>query len=193
MSFDIYTINIRVSIRVRGLHLFFYLVYGCFQLGVPKKSQNKIAAMNVELAKLDETMPDDSNPEEPSVPGKVVPLAFHSRHVYIIGLYIVLGPSKFKYMPWPFVFCLHTCPTFPDLCCCAGAPVIAAPATGAFAAGHRAGGLTMEVESKKPAGIGKARARQPQSVAAIGGSSESLESPWQDAQPKPEDLENHQT
>ena len=47
----------------------------------------------------------------------------------------------------------------------------------------------MEVENKKPAGIGKARARQPQSVAAIRGSSESLESPWQDAQPKPEDLE----
>ena len=173
----------------KHLYKFFDLVYGCFQLGVPKESQNKIAAMNAELAKLDETMPDDSNPEEPSVPGKVVPLAFHSRHVYIIGLYIVLGPSTFKYSPWPFVFCLPTCPTFPDLCCCTGAPVIAAPATGAFAAGHRAGGLTMEVESKKPAGIGKARARQPQSVAAIRGSSESLESPWQDAQPKPEDLE----
>lgn len=45
-------------------------------------------------------------------------------------------------------------------------------------------------KKKKPVGIGKARARKPQSVAAIKGSSESLlESPWQDAQPKPEDLE----
>ena len=72
----------------KHLYKFFDLVYGCFQLGVPKESQNKIAAMNAELAKLDETLPDDSNPEEPSVPDKVVPLAFHSRHVDIIGLYI---------------------------------------------------------------------------------------------------------
>eukprot|EP00435_Cladocopium_sp_Y103_P073911 s155_g45.t1 len=68
-----------------------------------------------------------------------------------------------------------------------GAPVIAVPATGAFAAGHRAVGLNDEVQ-KKPHGLGKARAR-PASVTAIKGSSESFESEWQDAQPKPEDVE----
>lgn len=54
---------------------------------MPKESQKKIAAMNAELAKLDETLPD-STPEEPAVPGKVVPLAVHGMHVDIIGLSI---------------------------------------------------------------------------------------------------------